>query len=114
MTDPLIPILRQVADELARREAPGEPVPLTVGELPDTEAPQFACLWLDTAGRPHPVVAYRWRDRAHAFLAYHAAYPNSTQQSIGGRWPAGPVLYPESAAPALWERFLAGRVGRVG
>lgn len=114
MTDPLIPILRQVADELARREAPPVVVPLTVGELPVGDAPHLPCLWLDADGRPHPVLGYQWNERVHAFLAFNAAYPNSTQQSIGGRWPAGPVLYPESAAPALWERFLAARVGRVG
>ncbi len=105
MTDPLIPILRQIVDELARREAPPVVVPLTVGELPERK-PWLPCIWLDRDGKPTPVLAYQFDGTVEARLA---AAP-----SIGVNWDAPCVVYPESAAPALWERFLAGRVGRVG
>ena len=105
MTDPLIPILRQVADELARREAPGEPVPLTVGELPERK-PWLPCIWLDRDGRPTPALGYRFDVEVAARNAYDVS------RVLGGLDPA--VLYPESAAPALWARFLARQAGRVG
>ena len=102
MSDPLIPILRKIADEIARREGPAVVVPLTVGELPERK-PYLPCIWLDDDGRPTPVLGLRYGDDIEARLA---AKPSNGIDD--------PVLYPESAAPALWERFLAVRVGRVG
>lgn len=105
MPDPLIQIFRQATDGLRRREAPAEPVALRVEELPERR-PYLPCIWLDKDGRPTPALAYQFDGEAEVRNAY--------VQSHGMSPDSGPaVVYPESAAPALWAAFLAKRAGVV-
>lgn len=77
------------------------PVPLALKDLP-TSRPFLPSIWVDGDGMPHSVLAYRSGPEVAARFAA------STSKCVDVDYGKTIIVYPESAAPALWRAYLRG------
>lgn len=78
------------------------PVALALEGLP-TSRPFLPSIWVDGEGMPHPVLASQHEGEVYARFAANTA------QYVDFDHGTTLVVYPESAAPALWRAYLRGR-----
>jgi hypothetical protein len=78
------------------------PVALALEDLP-TSRPFLPSIWVDGEGMPHPVLASQHEGEVYARFAANTA------QYVDFDHGTTLVVYPESAAPALWRAYLRGR-----